>query len=147
MLKDAKLQSEMPSGWKIGDDTEARYKEAGIQISNLILKVKGAIVLWILSPSSLGGHYYFVAGRELQKRNLWFVWTQIKLISKKTWKKSVFMISNILIFELFLFLVPLFLAYSHFSTLPVFSWLFLHALLPAKLALFVIFIKYYSVLL
>ena len=43
-LKDAKLQSEMPAGWKIGDDAEARYKVVGIQISNLILKVKGAIV-------------------------------------------------------------------------------------------------------
>ena len=44
MLKDAKLQAEMPAGWEIRDNVEARYKEVGIQISNLILKVKGAIV-------------------------------------------------------------------------------------------------------
>jgi len=43
-LKDARLRSAMPAGWKIGDDPEARYKEVGIRISKSILKVRGAIV-------------------------------------------------------------------------------------------------------
>ena len=43
-LKDAKLRSAMPAGWKMGGDPEARYKEVGIGISKAILKVKGAIV-------------------------------------------------------------------------------------------------------
>jgi hypothetical protein len=43
-LKNAKLRSAMPVGWKIGDDPEARYKDVGIRISNATLKVRGAIV-------------------------------------------------------------------------------------------------------
>lgn len=43
-LKDARLRSAMPAGWKIGDDPKARYKEVGIRISKSILKVSGAIV-------------------------------------------------------------------------------------------------------
>jgi len=51
---------------------------------------------------------------------------------QKDMKKSVFMISNILIFELSLFLVPLFLAYSHFSTLPVFFLTFSSCLIASQ---------------
>lgn len=43
-LKNAKLRSDMPAGWEIGDDPTARYQEVGIRISKAKLKVKGAIV-------------------------------------------------------------------------------------------------------
>jgi hypothetical protein len=43
-LKDAKLGSSMPSGWKLCDDHKARYKEVGIKLSRKLLKVKGGIV-------------------------------------------------------------------------------------------------------
>lgn len=43
LLKKAKLNSSMPDGWKFGDDQYARYKEAGIDISDKYLKVKGAV--------------------------------------------------------------------------------------------------------
>ena len=44
MLKDAKLSSKMPLGWKLGDDHQARYKAVGIHISGQLLRVSGAIV-------------------------------------------------------------------------------------------------------
>ena len=56
-----------------------RYKEVGIQISNLISKVKGAIVRWILSPFSLGGHYYFVAG--WRRSHCWFMMIDVNELS------------------------------------------------------------------
>lgn len=43
ILRERKLNSCMPEGWSFGDDTDARYKEAGIFISNEKLKVTGAI--------------------------------------------------------------------------------------------------------
>lgn len=43
-LSHAKLQRRMPSGWKIGGDPFARYKEVGIGISKAVLKVDGPIM-------------------------------------------------------------------------------------------------------
>jgi len=44
LLKKAGLNARMPEEWAMGDATNTRYKEAGIVISNIKLKVKGAIV-------------------------------------------------------------------------------------------------------
>ena len=43
-LNSAGLNARMPSGWNIGDDPTARYRAVGIELSDRVLKVKGAIM-------------------------------------------------------------------------------------------------------
>ena len=43
-LRSAGLNARMPGSWQIGDDPMARYNAVGIEISNLVLRVRGAIV-------------------------------------------------------------------------------------------------------
>jgi len=42
-LREAKLNTKMPDGWRFGDNPFARYHEVGIELSGEVLKVKGAI--------------------------------------------------------------------------------------------------------
>lgn len=44
LLDKAKLKSKMPKEWKFGDNTFARYKKLGIEISNKKIKVSGSII-------------------------------------------------------------------------------------------------------
>ena len=43
-LRDAGLNAKMPDGWRWGDDPLDRYRAVGIELSDQVLKVKGAIV-------------------------------------------------------------------------------------------------------
>ena len=43
MIGDSGYRSKMPSGWKLGDDTLARYHASGVQLSKRVLNVSGAI--------------------------------------------------------------------------------------------------------
>ena len=42
-LRTAGLATKMPTGWKYGDDSHARYAKAGIGLSEVFLRVKGKI--------------------------------------------------------------------------------------------------------
>ena len=42
-LSEVGLASKMPAGWSLGDDPLARYEDAGIVLSDKVLKVSGAI--------------------------------------------------------------------------------------------------------
>ncbi len=42
-LKKAGLNSRMPPGWTLGDDPLARYRAAGVVLSDSVLRVTGAI--------------------------------------------------------------------------------------------------------
>ena len=42
-LKSAKLNSKMPEGWQLGHDPLARYNAVGINLSDQVLRVRGAI--------------------------------------------------------------------------------------------------------
>ena len=44
-LREVGLSSKMPKGWSLGDDPLARYRAAGIVLSDEVLKVSGAICL------------------------------------------------------------------------------------------------------
>lgn len=43
-LRDAGLNGKMPDGWSWGDDPLDRYRAVGIEMSDQVLKVKGAIM-------------------------------------------------------------------------------------------------------
>ena len=43
-LRDAGLNGKMPDGWKWGDEPLERYRAVGIELSDQVLRVKGAIM-------------------------------------------------------------------------------------------------------